>query len=389
MNIKEKWNGLEKKKKIIIIAVVAVVIIAAVAGIAFACLPDKDEDEQNTPVQQSTEPAVTATPTPTVTPTATPTPEPTKSVPKGMVKSRLTGEYIKKSVADKKPIAVMFNNLSVASPQSGISKAGVLYEAATEGGITRLMGIFESYNADRIGSLRSARHYFVSFAKEWDSIYVHVGGSNAAYDKIKEIGILDMNGIYGIGNTLVYRDHSLKAPHNAFTSKERINKAIKQMGFDTKFSGPTDNHFTFNDEDVVAEDGKAANKVSIKFSAYTTPYFVYDAKTGLYGRYQFGSKHTDYNTGKQLKFKNIIIMNVKEWTMDKKGRQDMDIVDNTGDGWYITGGKAVKIKWKKKEADNTMQFLDKDGKLLSINTGKTYIGVVNKDLAADTKFSSK
>ncbi len=40
----------------------------------------------------------------------------------------------------------MLNNLKPACPQAGIANAGVVYEAPVEGGITRLMGVFEDYD---------------------------------------------------------------------------------------------------------------------------------------------------------------------------------------------------------------------------------------------------
>lgn len=386
MNLKDRWSSLDKNKKIMTYVGLAVLVILIITIIVVVVMPGKNKEDNNKPTPTQTP---TQTKEPVAKSTKAATKEPKQTIPAGKAVSRLTGKYIDKKVAKKRPIAVMFNNISVASPQSGISQADILYECVTEGGITRLMGIFQNTDSDRIGSLRSARHYFVSFAKEWDAIYIHVGGSDAAYDKIKALEIDDLNGIYGIGNTLVYRDKSIKAPHNAFTSTDKIAKSVEQMGFRTKYKGKDGNHFNFNEKNTTAKKGKAAVGVSIKYSSYTSPYFNYDKKKGVYVRYQFGEKHTDYNTGKQLKFKNIILMNVNEWTMDSSGRQDMDITDNTGDGWYITNGKAVKIKWKKKESDNSMKFLDESGKLLSINKGKTYIGVVPDSLAADTVFSSK
>ena len=46
--------------------------------------------------------------------------------------------------ADKtaRPIAVMINNLKIAHPQSGLTNADIIYEAVTEGGITRLMAVY-------------------------------------------------------------------------------------------------------------------------------------------------------------------------------------------------------------------------------------------------------
>ena len=96
------------------------------------------------------------TPEPTAEATAVPTEEPRivepqeieseeEIIPEGMVKSYLTGEYVKKEIGSRRPVAFMMSNSRDAVPQSGIANAGVIYEAPVEGGITRLMAIMEDY----------------------------------------------------------------------------------------------------------------------------------------------------------------------------------------------------------------------------------------------------
>ncbi|BCN30583.1 DUF3048 domain-containing protein [Anaeromicropila herbilytica] len=317
----------------------------------------------------------TNTPSPTVTPTEEPSPSPTTDPHRDEVESKLTGLYVSKSVASKRPYAIMFNNIKVASPQSGTSEADILYEAIVEGGITRLMGIFEQAKSDRIGSTRSARHYFVSIADEYDAIYVHFGQTKYATAKMKKLGINDLSGLSGIGTTVFYRDPSIKAPHNAFTSLKGLLKGTRILGYRTKYNSSYEGHFKFYDADTDLTSDKVVNKLILNFSNYTSPYFTYDKQNKCYLRYQFGVPHIDANTKKQLKFKNIIIQLVREWNIDRKGYQTMDIENASGEGYYITNGKAMKITWKKNEATRKMRYYSEDGSELKINAGKTYIAI--------------
>ena len=87
------------------------------------------------------------------------------------IRSYLTGKWVDKSVGERRPIAVMLNNIEEAQPMSGTSKADILYECVVEGSLTRMMGIFENYDdLKKIGSVRSCRNYFVYYALEFDSI---------------------------------------------------------------------------------------------------------------------------------------------------------------------------------------------------------------------------
>ena len=284
--------------------------------------------------------------------------EPTADPHKGMAKSLFTGLWMDENVVNNRPVAIMFNNIKEASPQSGTSEMDILYEAVVEGGITRLMGISQNVTSNRIGSLRSARPYYVSIAKEYDAIYIHVGGSTDAKNKIASLGLTDFDGNTGKGSSIMYRDNSIRAPHNAFTSKDRIDKLIASNVTRIDYEGKADNHFTFNDEvQSIKGDGKAKSKVDLELSGYAKPYFTYNETDKLYYRYQFDTAHIDKNTGKQLSFTNIIIQYVKQWAYDSHDRQAMDIYDSNGEGVYISAGEYKSIRWKRNEGRLTMQYL--------------------------------
>ncbi len=323
------------------------------------------------------------------TPTAQPTAEPVEEKEaghEGEVRSNLTGLWVPEEFANKRPYAYQFSNFKTVKNQWGISQADIVYEALVEGGITRLLAIGENFQGDRIGSTRSARHYFVSIADEYDAIYIHYGKTKYAKAKIKELKIDNLDGETGIGNTVFYRDKSMKAPHNAFSSLDRIQKGIKEKGYRTEHKdGYEHQHFNFYKEDTMLTAGTKADKVNVHFSSYNDPYFEYNAEDKLYYRYQFGGAHLDSTTGKQLTFKNIIIQFVKEWNIDKNGYQTMDLEDASGSGYYISNGTMVPITWKKKEATRFMCYYDADGKELTINPGKTYIALFPNDRTKDVK----
>jgi hypothetical protein len=358
-----------------------IIILILLMIISLAGCKKKDGTE----VIPSVTPMVTPTSPPTATPTVTPTVEPDNH--DGEAKSKLTGLWVSKKISNKRPYAIMFNNIKLASPQSGTTKASILYEALVEGGITRLMGIFGDPGGDRIGSVRSARHYFVSFADEYDAIYVHYGQTTYATKKISALGIDTLSGLSSLGETVFYRDKSIKAPHNAFASKEGILKGTDIKGYETEYPKDYEGHFTFYDKDTDLNSDQKVEKITLKFSNYASPYFTYDSKNKLYGRFQFDTEHIDYNTGKQLTFKNIIVQFVKEWNIDKNGYQTMDIENAEGKGYYITNGKKVDITWKKNESTKKMRYYDGQGNELTINPGKTYIAVFPDNRTQDVVLS--
>jgi hypothetical protein len=334
----------------------------------------KNYEENNSDVTQDPGAEEAATAAPTVVP----------NHENDMI-SRLTGQWVSKEIGTKRPIAFQFNNFKSVSNQWGISQADIVYECIVEGGITRLLGIGENYQGDRIGSTRSARHYFVSIADEYNAIYIHYGGTKYARAKVKELGVDEIDGNSNMDTVVFYRDNSIKKPHNAFATQKGMQKGIEMKKFKTEYSEEDQAHFSFYQEDTDLTSNEKAEKVTLDFSAYTAPYFTYNSSDKLYYRYQFGGEHKDSNTGKQLAFKNIIVQYVKEWNIDKNGYQTMDLENATGKGIYITNGKMAPITWKKNEAKHFMRYYDETGAELTINPGKTYITLFPNDRTGDVK----
>ena len=95
----------------------------------------------------------------------------------GMVRSRLTNEWVTEEVGSLRPLAVMVPNDKSALPQYNLSNADLLYECLVEGEITRLMAVYGDWTElERVGNIRSCRDYFIYWAFEWDAIYCHAGG---------------------------------------------------------------------------------------------------------------------------------------------------------------------------------------------------------------------
>ena len=146
------------------------------------------------PAVPAAEPEPIEEPTPASEPQPEPEPEP--AGPAGI--NPLTGLPMEPEYENDRPVAVMFNNLKAAQPQLGISQADIIYEVPAEGGITRMLGVFQSLEGvGTLGSIRSSRPYYLELALGHDALYVHAGGSPEAYKDIPAWGVDNMDGVNG------------------------------------------------------------------------------------------------------------------------------------------------------------------------------------------------
>ena len=190
--------------------------------------------------------------------------------PDAQVRSKLTGRLVDAEVGTKRPMAIMLNNIYDACPQAGIEEAGIVYEAPVEGGLTRLMGIFEDYRGmEKIGSVRSCRDYYIDFAKEFDAVYIHYGQAVYAMNKLNAEGTDNISGLQYqdqagavsgyCGEDIFYRTSDRPAPHNVYISEEGIKTAMERNGYRTDYEDDFTGHYKFaaDDETIVPDEGTA------------------------------------------------------------------------------------------------------------------------------------
>lgn len=276
-----------------------------------------------------------------------------------------------------RPYAVMINCHNGALPQAGLQDAYIVYEIMVEGGITRMMALFKDKDVSKIGSTRSARVQYLDYVYENDAIYVHAGGAKDALNRISSEGIndIDVDGVYG------FRDKNLKRAweHTLFTSTELLKKAVSNKSFRNTTDTKNLLNYQANSIDMNSYTNiKNANNISIKYSDYRTSNYEYNEESKSYLRLMNNTKNIDLVSGEQYKVKNIIIYAVNYSSYCDHGYCLYQKIDNvgTGEGYYITEGKALAITWKKTSKNSqTKYYVKETGKELILNDGNTYIQI--------------
>lgn len=296
------------------------------------------------------------------------------------VKEKVTEEPIKKlKIVDEdsktRPIAVMINNNHVAWPHAGLNDAYLAYEILAEGGITRIMALFKDKDTEKIGSVRSARPYYLDYALENDAIYVHYGWSDKAKSDISSLGVDNINGL--TASSVFWRDTSLNkaTEHTVFTSMKKINEYSKEHGYDRDTNKDLLLNYSVDEIDLSKrEDAIKADTVFMKYSYYTTASYEYDSEKKVYKRYMSDTPHVDAVTGDQYTFKNIIITPIETHTYDSYGRLELDNI-GSGEGYFITLGYAIPITWSKDSRSSQTVYKNMDGEEIKVNDGNTFIQI--------------
>ncbi len=294
--------------------------------------------------------------------------------------SSLNGMPIRQNVSKGQTMAVIIENYTpIRDQQIGLEDAAIVYESPTEGGITRFLAVYDGKPVDIIGPVRSARPYFITWASEYRAGFVHVGGSPASMANLRSnFRVFNIDEF--ADSRTVWRDYKYLAPHNAYTSTNKILQRLNEK----KYYHPVNvKRFPFKDPDEESGDIKI---ITIDFSI--TPYevkYVYDPDSHRYVRYNGGKLHHTIQPA------NIIVQFVDTQVLDAEGRLRIQ-THGTGKAMVFRDGKMIEGTWEKDASINSnnqpidqswTKFFDKNGNEIKLNRGQIWIEIVPNDRAVN------
>ena len=275
-----------------------------------------------------------------------------------------------------RPLAISINNTPVAvKVQEGLNKAYIVYEIPTEGFTSRLLALYKDVSNVQVGTIRSARHNFLDFAYESDAIFVAFGWSHYVESEMKKKIIDYVQGITSEGSMWRDNKENLAREHTVYLNTDKVyDYAKNKKGYSLESDKTILLNYNVKDTDLSGmEEVKEAKKVTLPYGNITTV-FEYDEANKIYTRIVNGVRTKDHETKEEFTTKNVIIQKINYSIMSDNYYWDLKTV-GSGDGYYITNGYAVPIKWSKESRTSKTKYTYLDGSEISVSDGRTYIEV--------------
>ena len=290
----------------------------------------------------------------------------------------LTGvEELTKEKSLDRPVAIMVNNISVAQKvQTGLSKADIVYETEVEGGITRLLAVFQDISkVEKIGTVRSARYAYIDLAMGHNAIYIHHGQDPTyAAPHLKDtqtMALSESNAGYRAKN-------GLASEHTLYGYGNKIWDYLTKNKYNTKLTKAT-NWQNFADKDTQITYTNTANTVDVKFSNSYESVFKYDTEKGKYVRFFKTTERKDYFTNESEYFKNVFVLQTSITDYPDGYHRKIDLT--SGSGYYCVNGTYTPIKWSKGNSSSSFVFTNEDGTPLTVNQGNSWVCIMGKSFA--------
>lgn len=289
------------------------------------------------------------------------------------------------SVPQRPVFAAKVPNDPTARPQTGLDKTDIVYEEPVEGGVTRLIAIFQCTDVARIEPVRSARFVDLDVLRQFGKpLFGHAGGIGPVLDAIKADASLtnaDYSGTPYQGD--YHRDGSRAEPNNLYTSTSEIYATAGPSA-----GGPPSPVFTYG---AAASTPAAAPSVTPTASGATTGTTVhvpfsgpdydvvwkYDAPSGTYQR-SYGTKPANLSTGVQIAATNVVVEQVSvtpsQYTEDITGSKENLIgTVGTGKAMVCSLGTCVVGTWSRPTPGDVTKYLDPAGNQIPFTPGNAWV----------------
>ncbi len=306
----------------------------------------------------------------------------------------------KESWEKRRPLFIMIENSPDARPQSGLSRADVVFEALAEGGVTRFGAVFYC-NAQKqdviVAPVRSARTYFVDWASGFNfPMYVHVGGANLsgpvnALGQIRQYGWSMQNDIdqFSEGYPTFIRNETripgkkVATEHTMESSTEKLwQVASKRNWTNLNPDGEewSDGYVPFEFEDE-SKDVNAGSVTSIAYDFWSgyDQYSVswnYDSQTDTYLRTMGGVKHVDLENNEPISASTVIVLKTVEKGPVDELRHMLYETVGKGKALIFKHGEVIEANWSKKTRTSQIAFSDSRGATVPLARGPIWISVV-------------
>jgi hypothetical protein len=323
----------------------------------------------------------------------------------------LNGEMFTKGEEDiwekRRPLGIMIENHLDSRPQSGLSRADVIYEAVAEGGITRFLAVYlcgASREDVLVGPVRSTRIYYLDWISEYGDfpLYAHVGGANnfagtgttdvraRAMEKISDLGWSLYNDLdhMALGLPTYWRDterlgRPVATEHTVYSRTDRLWEAAENRGLtqtDEEGNRWDENFVSWEFKDDEGEAGRGdITKIEFSFWESQSDYDVvweYNRAANRYLRLNDSQAHKDLNYDQQLSAKILIVQFAKETGPIDANKHLLYQTKGEGEALIFQDGKVISGSWEKAGMTERTIFMDEKGKELILNRGQIWIEVL-------------
>lgn len=369
--------------------------LIALLSACTAPTPQPTPSPSPTPFQPG--PTLPTHPNVTATPAASPTPEVTATPPyppEGYGPTNfppninpLTGlPASDPALLNRRPILIKVQNLPRSDrPQSGLSRADIVYELYTEYGSTRYAALFYGQDAERVMPIRSARYPDVNLIRMYKAVFVFGSAYEPVFRRLANSEFSERLILEGSDTCPALCRYDPNGRNYLAANTQALQALLSKRGIDN--TRPNLDGMAF--DLTPPTGGQPAERIFARFSGAIYNRWDYDPTTGRYQRFvdkendidqrnEVYEPLTDALTKQPITADNVVILLVRYEEVDP--RPDVEVLDfklmGIGPAYLARDGQIYKVNWQRLREEDVLTLVDDAGHPVPFKPGQTWFEVM-------------
>lgn len=314
----------------------------------------------------------------------------------------LTGLSTDPANLDRRPMLIKVSNLPrEVRPQSGLSRADIVYEYYTEEGTTRFIAIYYGQDAEQVGSIRSARFFDEHIIRMYRGFFVFGSGDERVRERLYGSNFADRLIVeWQVECPALCRPDPVT--NYLMANTEALREYIHSQGLPDERQDLNGMRFRMQPPD----GGQAADKIYAWYSAVIYNRWDYDPPSGRYYRYvdvenalegqpEVYKPLRDALGDIPISADNVVILLMPHTFYSASPEiVEMQFYDS-GPAYALRNGQAYELEWVRENEAGLYSLYTKDGKIYPFKPGITWFEVMglstkinedNKDWRFEMRF---
>jgi hypothetical protein len=295
----------------------------------------------------------------------------------------LTGLSADPTILDRRPLLIKVSNLPrIVRPQSGLSRADIVYEYYTEEGTTRFIAIYYGKDAEQVGSIRSARFFDEHIIRMYRGFFVFGSGDERVRERLYGFSFAERLIVeWQTECPALCRPDPLTNYLMADTAA--LHEYVREQGFSDERQDLDGMYFRMRAPD----GGQQADRIFAWYSVVIYNRWDFDPPSGRYYRYvdvenAFGDQPEVYRPLRDalgdipIAADNVVILLMPHTFYS----EEPEIVEmqfyESGPAYAFRDGQAYELEWVRANEVGLYALYTKDGEIYAFKPGNTWFEVM-------------
>ena len=241
-----------------------------------------------------------------------------------------------------------------------------------DGGITRLMAVFQSSTPDKVGGLRSVRPTDHTLVQPLHGVFAFSGGNQIELDSIQGAPARQLD--EDRAGPMMFRDPNGHAPNNLYARVDQMSRSCH--------TGAPRPLFAFRSKGTAAT-GSPVRSMTVHYQSPYDVTWTWSAKSRTWLRTRFGAPDI-LADGHRVQAANVVVLSIP-YSPNPDVPDGRGVIDGSGPAEVFSAGRVTRGTWSRTDQNQPPKLLDGKGHEIALTPGQTWVELPDRSYPITTE----